>query len=142
MPATQAMIGHGTLFEVHNGAAPGAFVEIAEVNDITPPSETTDVIDATHMQSPNKIREFISGMTDPGEASFDMNFVPGSPSEDLILAWRDGGRRQCRITFPNGATWTFDGLCTGYEPAVPTDDKMTATVTVKVTGVTARADAA
>ena len=43
-------------------------------------------------------------------------------------------RRACRISFPNGVTWSFNAELTGYEPTVPVDDKMTATTTFKVSG--------
>lgn len=136
--ATKASTGQGTKFALHNGAAPGALVELAEVFDLTPPNETSDVIDVTHFGS--AAREFILGFTDFGECSFEMNFVPGSESELAILAAKAAkAARQCQVTFPNGWTWTFDGLVTGYEPAVPSDDKMTATVTIKVTGSVVRA---
>lgn len=132
---TEAEIGLGSTFELHDGENPGDFDEIAEVTNITPPSDNVDVHDATHMQSPNRTREFIEGLNDPGECSFEMNFIPGGDGDVKIQAWRaTRGRRQCRITFPNQVAWTFSGLLTGYEPAVPVDDKMTATVTIKVTG--------
>jgi hypothetical protein len=137
---SDAAIGYGSKFELGNGADPEVLTEIAEVFDITPPNESTDTIDVTHMQSPDAMREFIMGLTDPGEISFELNFVPGSTSETAILAAR--ASRQKRggvITIPNGWTWSFDMLVTGYEPAVPNEDKMTATVTGKVTGGVVRA---
>ncbi|MEW9808598.1 phage tail tube protein [Mesorhizobium sp. ZMM04-5] len=131
---TDAAIGYGSVFEVStNGGS--SWTEIAEVFSITPPSDTVDVIDATHMASPNRTREFVLGLQDPGEASFEMNFVPGSASDAYIQARKAAGVAvKCRITFPNATIWTFDGLLTGYVPAVPNDDKMSATVTFKVTG--------
>lgn len=134
--ATQASIGNGAQFQIES-ATPGTFTALAEVYDITPPNETTDIIDASHMGSPN--REFIMGLTDPGETSFEMNFVPGSTREGLLLAAKASrSAKKFRIVFPNDATWTFDGLVTGYEPAMPNDDKMTCTVTIKVTGAVLR----
>lgn len=134
MAETLASIGYGSFFHVSQDDG-ATWIELAEVFDITPPSDTVDVVDATHMQSPNRTREFISGLSDPGEASFEMNFVPGSASDAKIREIRTSGARvKCRITFPNAVAWIFSGLVTGYEPAVPTDDKMTATVTFKVTG--------
>ena len=98
-----------------------------------------DQVEVTHMQSPNRYREFISGLLDGGEASFEMNFVPGSTSDDRIFELLNlptgvSRRRACRISFPNGVTWSFDAEVTGYEPDVPFDDAMTATVTLKVSG--------
>jgi hypothetical protein len=135
MAATEATIGYGSIFGIGDAASPEVFTALAEVSNITPPSDTVDTIDATHMASPNRTREFIQGLIDPGECSFDLNFIPGNSADDAIQAWKAaGGRKNCRITFPNSVTWTFAALLTGYEPAVPVDDKMTATVTLKVTG--------
>lgn len=128
-------IGYGSIFEIGNGANPEVFTAIAEVFDLTPPSDTMDMVDVTHFGSPNRTREFVSGLVDPGECSFEMNFVPGSASDMAIQAWKVSGEgKTCRITYPNATTWTFTGYLTGYEPAVPLEDKMTATVTIKVTG--------
>lgn len=135
--ATAASTGLGTIFKLHNGGTPGALEEIAEVFDLTPPNDQDETIDVTHFGS--AAREFIFGLTDFGECSFEMNFVPGSASETKILAAKASkAAREAEITFPNGATWTFDGLVTGYEPAVPVDDRMTATVTIKVSGAVVR----
>lgn len=139
MPASEAMLGYGSIFQIQTENSPDTFVDLAEVTNITPPSADVDQIDVTHMQSPNRYREFIDGLIDGGECSFDMNFVPGSTSDDrlfelLSLPVGTIHRRNCRISFPNGVTWTFAATLTGYEPDVPTDDKMTATVSFKVSG--------
>ncbi|MGG7518840.1 phage tail tube protein [Allorhizobium undicola] len=133
MPDTQARIGYGITFEMADAATPTDFVYLSEVYDVTPPSDSTDSVDVTHMQSPSRTREFIEGLTDPGEMSFEMNYVPGSAS-DLALMAAKGKRKYCRVTFPNGVQLLFYGLRQSYEKAAPTDDKMTATVTFKVSG--------
>lgn len=139
MPETQAAIGYGSLFEIEDENSPQSFVALAEVLNITPPTMTVDAIDVTHMQSPGRRREFVSGLINPGECSFEMNYVPGSESDDRLNAILDlpvgeDRSRRCRITYPNGVTHTFSGELTGYEPNVPTEDKMTATVTFTVSG--------
>lgn len=133
---TNASIGYGSYFHISQDGG-NEWIEIAEVFDITPPSDTVDQIDVTHMQSPNRRREFIAGLSDPGSASFEMNFVPGSASDLKIQEIRASGEQVlCRITFPNSVTWTFTGQVESYEPAIPTEDKMTATVSFKVSGST------
>lgn len=142
MPNSQAMIGYSTLFDISQDAG-ASWITMGEVFDITPPSDTVDQVDVTHMQSPNRRREFISGLSDPGSASFEMNFVPGSPSDLKIQEIRGTGEQVlCRITFPNAVTWTFTGQIESYEPAIPTEDKMTASVSFKVSGSTVAAAAA
>lgn len=139
---TDALIGYGGLLEISddNGAT---WTEIAEVFNMTPPSNSVDIIDATHMQSPNRDREFILGLNDPGECSMEMNFVPGSATDVFLLAIKAAYERvKCRITWPNAVIWAFDGLLTAYEASAPTDDRMTATITFKVTGSTVSTPAA
>jgi predicted secreted protein len=139
--ASSALLGYGSFFRVGNsGSSPTDYMYLSEVSNITPPSLTVDQVDVTHMQSPGRIREFISGLIDPGETSFEMNFIPGSETDQILFDWMntpvtESRRRSCQIIFSNGMSWTFNGEITGYEPEAPVDDKMTATVTIKVTGL-------
>lgn len=139
---SDATIGYGSIFEISDSSSspdsPEEWVTVGEVASITPPSSTVDMIDVTHMQSPGARREFVAGLTDSGECSFEMNYVPDSEGDQLLLALlalAPGLRKRlCRITYPNYVSHTFDAILMTYEPTVPVDDKMTATVTFKVTG--------
>jgi hypothetical protein len=133
MADTQAGIGYGSVVEMTDAASPGTYTYLGEVKSITLPSETTDSVDATHMQSPNRTREYVEGLSDPGEFSFDMNLVPGSATDIALMAAK-GVRKIIRITFPNGRQLIFTGFRTGYEKTAPLDDVMSATVTFKVSG--------
>ncbi len=140
---SDAAIGYGSTLQVHDGGSPPAYVSIGEVTDITPPSATVDQVDVTHMQSPDRRREFIDGLIDGGECSFTLNFVPDSPGDVVlrgILAIPAGQERtrSIKLTYPSGAYDTFDGNLQSYEPSLPTDDKMTAAVSFKVTGSVVR----
>jgi hypothetical protein len=136
---SNASLGYGGVIEISTGDSPDVLTTMQEVTNITPPSSTLDQIDVSHMQSPNRRREYISGMTDGGEFSFEMNFVPGAATDDFLFAILTtpvgvSRRRHLRLSFPNGVTWFFDGELTGYEMSMPFDDKMSATATFKVTG--------
>lgn len=136
MPATQARIGHGTTIGYAEiGTPEGPYTTLGEVTNVTPPPISRDLIDATHMESEEGWREYIPGLKDGGEMSLDLNFVPGSATDDFMVAEQAVETvRPWEITFPNGAIWRFTAFCSGYEPAVPVDDKMTATATFKVSG--------
>lgn len=136
MAETEAMIGYGSLIEVSQDDG-ATWQDGGEVNDITPPSSTVDLVEATHMQSPNGDKEFILGLNDPGECSFTLNFIPSSTADLMYQAVKAARVKvKVRITFPNDVTWTFTGLLTSYTATVPTADKLTATVTFKVSGST------
>lgn len=132
---TQAAIGYTSIFEMWDAtASPAGFVTLGEVTSISPPQFTADTIDVTHMQSPGRKREYILGLISPGEASLEMNFVPGSATDELLRANQDSGvAAACVITFPNLVTWSFNALVSGYEVSVPVDDKMACTVTLQIT---------
>lgn len=129
---TDAKIGYGSTYEIYSG---GSFVAVGEVTVITPGEATTDRVEATHMQSPGRRREYIAGMIDSGEASFEINWVPGNSTDTLIRGLLSSGAVvEHRITFPNGVTVTYDAAITGFTKALPIDDRMTATITVAVSG--------
>ena len=139
MPASAAMLGYGSTFEIVSDSSPDLYVAMSEVKSITPPSADVDQVEVTHMLSPNRYREFISGLIDGGEVSFEMNFIPGNASDQRIFELLNlpvgaTRRRACRISYPNGRTWSFDAEVTAYEPDVPFDDAMTTAVTFKVSG--------
>lgn len=133
MSTTKARIGYGSQFQYSLDGG-STWTTLAEVKDITPPSDTVDIFDGTHMASPDRTKEFVEGLSDPGECSFEMNFVPGSAADLAVQGFRGAGAIPIRIVFPNDVIWTFKGIRTAYEPAVPTEEIMTATVTFKVTG--------
>lgn len=133
MADTEARIGYGTVLEIALVATPTDFTYIRETYNATPPSDKDDQVDATHFQSPNRYREFIAGLTDAGEASVEMNYVPGSPTDRFLTSIKSK-RLIVRLTFPNGVQIIFMASRSGYERSVPNDDKMTATLTLKVSG--------
>jgi predicted secreted protein len=142
MAESAAGIGYGSLLEVStdNGAT---WAEVAEVTNITPPSDTVDSIDVTHMQSPNRTREFIPGLADPGECSIEMNFIPGAATDVQLRTLKaNGTKAKWRITWPNAVIWVFSGFVTGVEATGPVDDKMAVTATIKVTGAVVPSPAA
>jgi hypothetical protein len=127
--ATNAGIGYGSSFGIHNGST---YVDVAEVTNITWPGYARDAVDATHMTSPDSFREYIAGLMDAGEATIEMNFVPSA--SDVIVAAMVAGAGNFQIEHPNGVKLQFAAIVTGYDPGIPLDDKMTASATFKVSG--------
>jgi len=134
---TNAMIGYQTQIFVSDQNSPGLFTQIQEVIEVTPPNAQSDDVDATHFTSPNRTREYIQGLIEPGEASFGMNRVPGGTTEVLLQGLQTSGAlRFWRILWPNNTTWDFSAYVKGYEISSPIDDRITATCTLKVNGST------
>jgi predicted secreted protein len=141
---TSAAIGYGSTYEVWDASlATPALVEIAEVVEITPGAESADRVEATHMGSTGRRREYIAGLIDSGEGSFVINWVPNDATDVLLRTlFESGNVVQHKITFPSGVSVSYDASIIGYEKAVPLDDKMSATITVAVSGAQTWAAAA
>jgi predicted secreted protein len=141
---TNARIGHGTEFWLDD--ALGVLTQLDEILSVTPPNPQVADVEATHMLSANRRREYISGLIEDGQGTFEMNLVPGSDSDTLIqAALSDGEARSYRIVLPDGDFgWKIEGTCIvkGYERNIPIDDRMTATLTVRFTGASTEAAAA
>jgi len=135
MPDTEAMIGYGTVFEMAEAATPTVFVAMGEVINVDPGEDEDEEVEATHYQSPDRTREYIPGLTTPGEMTVEGNYIPGSDTDLALIAAR-GKRNIGRITLPNGVRKTFPIVRRGYNQAIPIDDRMTFTATFKRAGAT------
>lgn len=130
---TDARIGFGTKYGIRRAGGP--LVQIAEVLNVTPGEATADRVDATHMLSPGRRREYIGGLIDNGEASLEINWIPGNPTDVLLRELMSTGETaEHVITFNNGVTVEFEAVVTGFGKVIPIDDRMTATVGVAVSG--------
>lgn len=135
---SNAISGYNTGYFIHNGADPGAFDEVAEVIGLDPPDQQSGEFEKTHFKSPNRTKEFGPALIDPGEASFEINWIPGDGTDVIIQGLKASGvTRSQKIVWPNGVTWEFSGWIKGFKPAAPIEDRLTGTVTVRVTSSTA-----
>lgn len=125
----------GTEFRRGDGAGPEVFTAIASVTNISGPGLSRDTIDVTAHDSPNRYREFVGSLVDPGDVSLDLNYDP-DVHDVLVADLEDDEPRNYKIVFPAPitATWSFAGVMSGFEQTAPIDDKLTATITIKVSG--------
>jgi predicted secreted protein len=134
--------GKGAKFFLWDSSlATPALRKVAEVLSITPPSASRDTIDTTTHDSTGDYREFIASLIDAGEATVLVNHNPGSEDDAAIqTAFTDGDLIAFAVDLnkPGSATQArTSGSCivSQYAPAdVVIDDKMTATLTLKVSG--------
>jgi predicted secreted protein len=134
---SNAFAGVGTEFQRSTGETSGAedFVSIAEINSISGPNKTRGTIDVTSLDSSGGYREFIASFRDAGEVTLEMNFTRDG-FEDLNDDFESESSKEYRIVLPDtgNTTFTFFGYVINLGMAIPTDDKVTASVTIKVTG--------
>lgn len=118
-----------------------ALVKIGELQSVKPPARSRDTIDTTHHESVGDYREFISSLIDAGEVTININYMPGGDSDILLeAAFAAGDDRAFAIDMnqstPTGQRrLTGTAIVTGFDPSdIVIDDKMSATITLKVTG--------
>jgi len=131
--ASNAAAGVGTSFRRWDGSN---FVAIAEINSITGPGMTRDTIDVTSLDSTGGYREFITGFRNPGTVTLAMNFT--ITSYDLMHDdFEDPNAQNYEILLPTEAgdySFEFEGYVTELPLTIPPDDKITADVTIQISG--------
>lgn len=131
--STEVETGHGSEFFLHNGADPGTFVSLGELLAVPIPSGSAELIQASHMKTVGFHDYITAPLREGEEADLEMNWVPGSDTDELCAAAQNQ-TRDFRIVIPVGAsTREFTGsvLVRNYVRNNPMDDKRTAVLTVK-----------
>jgi len=109
-------------------------IALGEILDVTPPAASREAINVSyssltaHAFTPAKLYQW-------GELVVTIGFDPADM--DNIVTDISAAAASCVITFvdsafASGEIWTFTGFLINYEPEAPFEDKMTATVTIKV----------
>ena len=100
--------GFGTRFERGDGGTPETFDLIGEATDISGPEQERDTIEVTSHQSPNGFREWVGGLSDGGEVSFEVRYDPALHNV-LQDDFADPQPRNYRIVLPDppGGIWNF-----------------------------------
>lgn len=130
--ASNAVAGVGTLFRRWSGSA---WVNIAEINSISGPSMSRDTIDVTSLDSTGGYREFIGGFRDAGTLQLTMNF--SRTTFDLMKTdFESDTSQNYEIVLPDAENTTleFVGLVTELPLEITADDKITSSVSLKITG--------
>ena len=115
---------------------------IGEVVSISTPSVSVATIDTTTLASIH--RTFIGGTIDSGEVSLEVMIDPmGTDAQKFEDLWDATAtvapvEKTCIIAFPTAATavsYTFAAIMTGYDLSLPVDGAITASITLKISGV-------
>lgn len=125
-------------------ASPPTLVKLAEVRRIQPPQGASfEQAEATHLESPGRRREFVDTFYEDTDFEVEMNRVPGSTTEAIILALvGQSGTYAARIVEYDGntqvATHDFDVRNIRYTPSdIEADQVKTATMTYKAASTVA-----
>lgn len=129
-----AVAGVGTEFRRWNSSS-GVWESLAQINSISGPSMSREVIDVTSLDSSGGYREFIAGFRDAGTITLSMNFT-GSTYETMKGDFESNTLQNYEIVLPDSETTSleFEGLVTELPLTIDPADKITVDVTIKISG--------
>lgn len=129
-----AKAGVGTQFRRWNSET-GEWDSIAEINSITGPGMTRDVIDTMALDTAGGYRTFIAGFRNAGTVVLAMNFTRDT-YETMMTDFENDTAQNYEIVLPDDDTTTleFEGLVTELPLTIPPDDKITVDVTIQISG--------
>jgi predicted secreted protein len=129
---SNAIAGVGTKFRRWNGSN---WVDIAEINSISGPNKSRDVIDVTSLDTIGGYKEFIAGFRDGGTVALPMNFTRAG-YELMNTDFESDDLQNYEILLPDdeATSFEFEALVTELGLAIPADDKITSDVSLKISG--------
>ena len=133
MAASSAVAGKGTILEWN--ASP-----VVELTSISGPTETMDTIDVTSHDSDDAYREFVAGIKDGGDISFEGNFIKGDVDGQIAMHtdFQAGTKRAWVIKMPGWVPGSpqiaGNGYVTAFSMSYPYEDKISVSGTIKITG--------
>ena len=129
-----AISGEGTLLRRFNTVTK-LWENIAEVNSITGPDMSRETIDTTALDTAGGYRTFIPSFKDGGNVDLEMNFTRDE-YETMLNDFESKDLQNYEIVFPDDDTTSleFEAFVTNLSLTTPTDDKVTADVTIKISG--------
>lgn len=131
MAASSAVIGYNSAISV-SATQGGSYTDLSEVLSIDDGLDVKEV-KVSHLKSDNAAHEYIPGMIEPGMANLELNFYK-TQYNTIMSALRTA--YWFKITTSDGSITAFKGFYKRLAKKVADgDDRITATVQIKVTGL-------
>jgi hypothetical protein len=130
---TKLMVGDGEVEE--------AFTELANVSNISGPGLGVDTEDVTTHDQTTAFEEVVTTILRTGEITLDLVYDPDEGTHDattgLLKDMEDKTLRNFQLQFPSTGyvMFTFAAYVTGFEPGAPVGGALTASLSVKISGV-------
>lgn len=132
---TLAISSHGTLVAVQLTPG-GAFTDIAEQGDITPPEMMRNEFDATTQEK--DIDSYVLGVLRRGAFTQPLNFLPDNNTHDHLTGvyklLTENTVTGWRITYPDTTQWIMSGQVQALTPGAPVDGKLSLDMTLRFSG--------
>ena len=128
-------VSHGTSINI------ALMVPVLEIVKLGGPGMKADMKEVTNMLSPSTYKEFIAGLREGGEITFEANYIPKDATQLNTQADLHAGTiSSWSLAMPgvpgatNNGIWMFSGFVASLIPVYPLDDRITVTGAIKITG--------
>lgn len=135
MPPSQALGTQGVVLKRGDGGSPEIFTSVSEIAGFDGPDGTASEIDITHLSSAGK--EYLIGLKDEGRITFDLNFVPTDAQQIGLRTDRSNRTKRnfrLELTDAGPTKLNFAAFVMGFSISGRPDDKISARVTLRITG--------
>ncbi len=145
---SDSLHGHSSSVLISSTTHPTNGTALGNIISIGGPELSRDGLDISTMDSASKYREFLPGMIDAGEVTIELNYdgTAGGTANLLSEYLASSVNTAIIIRFGDHATpsseshWDCLGSITALGNAIPFDDKVTQSVTIKLSGVATYTD--
>ena len=128
----------GVDLQFRNAGSEDAFASIGAIKDfgdlpeqMAAEFETTRINAKLDSGAIDPMKYFGLGKIDPGSFSFTLGF----DEDDIDRVYGlQRVKKDFKIVFPSGSSFTFQGFIKGIKPAVKAGDEVTASCTIRITG--------
>lgn len=127
---------YSTVIQYESTPGGGSFVDVAELKDITPPDYSVEDLEVTQQASTSGYREYIPGLVDGGEVTYDVNWVPVNATQQFVMAKVGAAAIAWRIVYPTVVDyrWAFNAYVKGVNSKAPLNGAAEGTLTLKISG--------
>lgn len=134
MANTEAELGYGSVVKFETVDGGGTYVTIEEQRDLPEFGDDSDLQEVTHQESPDSRKEFIAGLAEGSEYSFECNYVRGTV-QDAIRAAR-GTTRNFRLVYSTtpALTLTFPAVILSAKISAPVNAAKALMIRLKISG--------
>ena len=139
--AKRALLSKGTALKIGDGDTPEEYTTIEGVQSFTVPAVTLDDIEVTDLQS--EAKEYIGGLGDAGDLSFTLVLKTAETGngyeagQALLESYVGDGLThnfQVVLPAPFNTTYGFAAFVKQFQPEANTNQALTASVTLRISG--------
>ena len=128
----------GTLLRRGDGGTPETFTTIAEVEDISGPDMSVDMVDVTTQTSPGGWKQKLPTLLDGGSVTFSVNLLNSdathNQSTGLQADMKNRTQRNYRLVFPDASYYGFAAFVNKFKPDAKVKDALKASIALDITG--------